>query len=130
MNGILQNKGENKMINNYDDHGASKSQLREALKKCYLVIKRLNEWDSAIEDAYQSARVALNLDTPPKIDEDRKQDDVEHSWEAYHAAREAHKEMLSDDPDENALWGEEEAEDRQRERDRQDETNFKRGVDY
>ena len=101
-------------------------ELLEALKKCYLVIRRLNEWDSAIEDAYQSARVALNLDTPPKIDEDRKQDDVEHSWEKYRAAREARKEMLSDAPDENVLWEEEAAEDRQREKDRQEEITFAR----
>ena len=39
--------------------------------------------------------------------------------------REAQKEMISDEPDESVLWEEEEYE-----RDRQDENNFKRGVDY
>lgn len=73
--------------------------------------------------------IEIDVECPiHRIDEDRKQDDVEHSWEML---REARKEIISDDPDDNErIWEEDEAEDRQRERDRQDEINFKRGVDY
>jgi len=48
-------------------------------------------------------------------DEDRKQDDVEHNWELY---REGRKEVIFDDDDL--------AEDRERERAREDETFYAR----
>jgi hypothetical protein len=94
-----------------------------------------NQWSSIrlynqeeIDMVIDALLTFTGFNPAPKIDEDRKQDDIEHNWEML---REARKEIISDDPDDNErAWEEDEAEDRQRERDRQDEINFKRGVDY
>lgn len=104
-----------------DEHAATLSITHNGNQWSALRLYNQEEIDMVID-----ALLAFTGFTPaPKIDEDRKQDNVEHSWEKYRAAREARKEMLSDEDDEQ-LWEEEE----EHERDRQDEVNFKRGVDY
>lgn len=96
-----------------------------------------NQWSSLrlfnqeeINQVIEALQHFTGFNVAPEIDEDRKQDNVEHSWEAYHAAREARKEMINDDYDDNASWEEEVADERRRESDRQDEINFKRGLGY